>query len=146
MLASEQSHTPPLPELRLDPASLADLDADLAREWLVTNGLGGYALGSICGATTRAYSGLLVAAAHPPTDRAMLVTKVDETVTLADGMLVELGTNEYADGTIAPRGFERLAGFVLEGAVSCFTLRLELGVTLEKRVWMEHGANVTFVQ
>ena len=82
--------TSPLPELRLDWATLGDLDADLAREWLVTNGLGGYALGSVCGATTRAYSGLLVAAVRPPTERAVLVAKVDETVTLAGVLLDHL--------------------------------------------------------
>lgn len=136
----------PLPELRLDAATLGDLDADLAREWLVTNGLGGYAMGSICGTTTRAYHGLLVAAVHPPVGRVMLVTKVDETVIVPGRPSVELGTNEYADGTISPRGFERLTGFVLEGLVPCFTYRLDDGAEIEKRVWMEHGANVTFVR
>ncbi|WIG58578.1 MAG: Putative glycogen debranching enzyme, archaeal type, TIGR01561 [Ktedonobacterales bacterium] len=141
------SPTPsPLPELRLDPATLSDLDADLAREWLVTNGLGGYALGSVCGATTRAYSGLLVAAVRPPTERAVLVAKVDETATLAGGSVIALGTNEYADGTIYPRGYERLAGFALDGSIPRWTYRLGDGMTLEKRVWMEHGYNITFVQ
>lgn len=135
-----------LPILALDPATLADLDADLDREWLVTNGLGGYAMGSICGATTRSYHGLLVAAVRPPVDRAVLVTKVDETVTTAGGTPLALGTNEYAGGVVDPRGFERLAGFALEGLVPCFTYRLSGGATLEKRVWMAHGHNITFVQ
>ena len=97
-----------LPQLTLDPGTLAGLDADLDREWLVTNGLGGYALGSVSGATTRCYSGLLVAAVRPPTERAMLVAKIDEVVTLPGADPLALGTNEYADGTIYPRGFERL--------------------------------------
>lgn len=134
-----------LPTLTLDPATLGDLDADLSREWLVTNGLGGYAMGSICGATTRSYHGLLVAATRSPTDRAVLITKIDETVTLADGSTIELGTNEYADGTIAPRGYERLAGFALEGSIPHFTYALGSGATLEKRVWMEHNCNLTYV-
>jgi predicted glycogen debranching enzyme len=138
--------TPPLPTLALDPATLADLDADLAREWLVTNGLGGYAMGTLCGATTRSYHGLLVAAVRPPVDRAVLITKVDEMLSTAEGATLELGTNEYADGTIAPRGFERLSGFALEGLVPCWTYRVGPRATLEKRVWMEHGHNVTFVQ
>ena len=71
---SDALETRGLPVLALDPASLGDLEADLDREWLVTNGLGGYALGTICGATTRAYSGYLVAAVHPPVERAVLVT------------------------------------------------------------------------
>lgn len=143
---SDASPAPSLPTLRLDPDTLGDLNADLTREWLVTNGLGGYAMGSVCGATTRAYHGLLVAAVRPPAERSVLVTKIDETVTLAAGAPVALGTNEYADGTIAPRGFERLAGFALEGLLPCFTYRVGAGLALEKRVWMEYGANVTFVR
>jgi glycogen debranching enzyme len=138
-----------LPTLTPDPATLADLDAELGREWLVANGLGGYALGSVCGATTRSYSGLLVAAVRPPTERAVLVAKVDEVVTLADGTALALGTNEYADGTIYPRGFERLADFTLEGQLPRWRFRLAdcpENAVLEKRVWMEHGRNLTFVQ
>jgi glycogen debranching enzyme len=134
-----------LPTLALDPATLADLDADLSREWLVTNGLGGYALGSVSGATTRCYSGLLVAAVRPPTERAVLVAKLDEVVSLPDGVTLALGTNEYADGTIYPRGFERLESFDLEGLIPHWRYRLTPGATLEKRVWMEHGANLTYV-
>ncbi|HEV2456807.1 MAG TPA: amylo-alpha-1,6-glucosidase [Ktedonobacterales bacterium] len=134
-----------LPQLSLDPGSLADRDADLSREWLLTNGLGGYALGTICGATTRAYHGLLVAAVRPPVDRAVLVAKIDETVTLPGGAILRLGTNEYADATIYPRGFTLLSGFRLEGTVPCFTYRLAPDTALEKRIWMEHGHNITLV-
>jgi len=135
-----------LPTLALDPATLADRDGDLAREWLVTNGLGGYALGTLCGATTRSYDGLLVAATRPPVERRVLVAKLEEVVTLADGTTVELGTNEWADGTIAPRGYQRLVGFALEGSIPRWTFRLGDGATLEKRLWMEHGQNLTYVQ
>ena len=55
----------------------------LDREWFVTNGLGGYAAGSVVGGTTRSYHGLLVAALRPPVERDVLVTKIDETVELA---------------------------------------------------------------
>jgi glycogen debranching enzyme len=138
-----------LPTLALDPATLAVMDADLGREWLIANGLGGYALGSACGAATRSYSGLLVAAVRPPTERAVLVAKVDEIVTLPNGTALALGTNEYADGTIYPRGFEHLADFALEGQLPRWRFRLadrpEVAA-LEKRVWMEHGRNLTFVQ
>ena len=135
-----------LPALALDPATLASLDADLDREWLVTNGLGGYAMGSVCGATTRSYHGLLVAAVRPPVDRAVLVTKVDETVTTASVASLALGTDEYAGGVVEPRGFERLAGFALEGLIPRFSYLLSGSATLEKRVWMAHGYNITFVQ
>src|SRR5712692_7086106 len=72
----------------------ADVQAGLDHEWLVTNGLGGYAAGSILGATTRSYHGLLVAALRPPVERTVLVTKIDEELEL-DGQLLKLGVNEY---------------------------------------------------
>ena len=53
------------------------------REWLVTNGIGGFASGTIAGTLTRRYHGLLLAALHPPNDRFLLVTKFDETATYA---------------------------------------------------------------
>jgi len=134
------------PTLALAPASLANLDADLTREWLVTNGLGGYAMGTVAGATTRSYHGWLVAALTPPLGRTMLVTKADETVRLADGSVIALGTNEYADGTIDPRGFERLTAFALEGLIPCATYWLGAGATLTRRLWMERGYNLTYAQ
>jgi len=137
---------PALPTLALAPASLANLDADLTREWLVANGLGGYAMGTVAGATTRSYHGWLVAALAPPLGRTTLVTKADETVRLADRSEIALGTNEYADGTINPRGFERLTAFALEGLIPCATYWLGAGATLTRRLWMEHGHNLTYVQ
>jgi predicted glycogen debranching enzyme len=135
-----------LPTLALDPATLGDLDADLDREWLMTNGLGGYAMGSVCGATTRAYHGLLVAAVRPPVDRVVLVAKVDEVVSFGNGEAVALGTNEWASGATAPEGYRLLAGFALEGLVPCFTYRLAGDATLDKRIWMEQGHNLSYLQ
>lgn len=132
--------------LTLDPTSLTNLDADLDREWLVTNGLGGYALGTLAGATTRAYHGLLVAAVSGPSERRMLVAKVDEVVTLASGQSVELGTNEWASGAITPQGYQRLLGFALDARIPRWTYQLADGLSLDKQVWMEHGQNLTFVR
>src|SRR5216683_6457942 len=75
----------------------SDVQAGLDHEWLITNGLGGYAAGSIVGATTRSYHGLLVAALRPPVERVVLVTKIDETVELPDKSVLKLGVNEYQD-------------------------------------------------
>jgi predicted glycogen debranching enzyme len=135
-----------LPTLALTPAAFGALDDALAHEWLVTNGIGGYAMGTLAGATTRCYHGYLIAAPRATQERVALVTKMDEQATLADGEQIALGTNEYRDGTIDPRGFERLAGFALEGLIPCVSFHLADGLALEKRLWMEHGANVTFVQ
>ena len=81
-----------------------DMNASLDHEWLVTNGIGGYASGAISGATTRCYHGLLVASLHPPVERTVMVTKVDEELLLPDGRSFSLGVNEYQGGVIDPRG------------------------------------------
>jgi predicted glycogen debranching enzyme len=118
----------------------------LDHEWFVTNGLGGYAVGSVVGGTTRSYHGLLVAALRPPVERDVLITKIDETVELADGKVLKLGVNEYRDGTIDPQGYNYLETFSLEADVPCFRYRLDENSVLEKRVWMEYGQNTTYVQ
>lgn len=123
-----------------------DVQAGLNHEWLVTNGLGGYAAGSLVGATTRCYHGLLVAALRPPVERTVLVAKLDEEVTLPDGQTLKLGVNEYQDGTIDPQGYNYLERVSLEGDVPCFIYRLNETLTLEKRIWMEYGQNTTYVQ
>ncbi len=123
-----------------------DVQAGLNHEWLVTNGLGGYAAGSLVGATTRCYHGLLVAALRPPVERTVLVTKLDEEVTLPDGQMLKLGVNEYQDGRIDPQGYDYLEMVLLEGDVPCFIYRLSETLTLEKRIWMEYGHNTTCVQ
>src|SRR5438105_3795944 len=126
--------------------SCANVQVGLDREWLVTNGLGGYAACSIAGATTRSYHGLLVAALRPPVERTVLVTKIDEEVELPGGQQLKLGVNEYHDGTIDPQGYQYLESVSLEGDMLYFIYRLEDNLTLHKRVWMEYGQNTTYVQ
>ncbi len=127
-------------------AICSKVQAGLDHEWLVTNGLGGYAAGSLVGATTRSYHGLLVAALRPPLERTVLVTKIDEEVAFADGQLLKLGVNEYHDGTIDPQGYRYLKSVTLEGDIVCFTYYLGDDLTLRKRVWMEYEQNTTYVQ
>ncbi|MEA2274290.1 MAG: hypothetical protein QOI98_2998, partial [Solirubrobacteraceae bacterium] len=78
-------------------------------EWLETNGLGGWASATVAGANTRRYHGLLVAATRPPVGRIVLLSKLDERVTV-DGASFELSSNQYP-GAIHPRGFEQLVSF-----------------------------------
>lgn len=80
-----------------------------SKEWIVTNGLGSYASSTICGCNTRRYHGLLVASYNPPTDRKVLVSKIDETVYAGDA-IYELGTNQFGD-VINPDGFKLITGF-----------------------------------
>jgi predicted glycogen debranching enzyme len=83
------------------------------REWLSTNGLGGYASGTVCGANTRRYHGLLVAALNPPSQRTVLLSRIDETV-VRDAQRYELAVNFWASGDVAPQGHRHLASFGLD--------------------------------
>ncbi len=132
--------------LFVGPDICKNVQAGLDHEWYVTNGLGGYAAGSLVGATTRSYHGLLVAALRPPVERDVLITKIDETIELLDKRTLKLGVNEYHDGTIDPQGYNYLDTFSLEADVPCFRYRLDEHFTLEKRIWMEYGQNTTYVQ
>src|SRR5215469_1446280 len=114
------------------------------REWLVTNGIGGFAAGTLCLMNTRRYHGLLFAALRPPVDRVALVAKLDVTARYG-GARVPLATSEFADGTIAPRGFSQLESFRLEGLIPVWTW-LIADARVEQRLWMQHGANTTYVE
>jgi predicted glycogen debranching enzyme len=129
--------------MKLSRADFATPDVALAREWLVTNGLGGFASGTVAQANTRRYHGLLVAALRPPVDRVVMVSKLDAAATYR-GQRFELATNEYADATLAPRGFERLSEFRLEGTIPVWTFALA-DALIEQRVWMVNGKNTTHV-
>ena len=133
-------------DLSLGPDICKNVQAGLDHEWYVTNGFGGYAAGSLIGATTRSYHGLLVAALCPPVERDVLITKIDEAIELPDKRVLKLGVNEYRDGTIDPQGYNYFDTFSLEADVPCFRYRLGENITLEKRIWMEYGQNTTYVQ
>jgi hypothetical protein len=124
-----------------------NLEAVLQREWLLTNGLGSYASGTVAGANTRRYQGLLVAALRPPVARTVMVAKVDEEVEY-DQRTFYLGTNEYQDGTIHPGGFVHLESFALEDGLPVFLYRIggPNDLMLEKRLWMEHGQQTTYLR
>ncbi len=120
-----------------------DLSAAVRREWLVTNGLGGYASGSLSGINTRRYHGLLVAALEPPVARTVLVGGLIEHATYA-GDTISLSAHEYVDGTVDPQGFRHLQSFRLEGTLPVWTFAVA-DALLERRVWMAHRANTTYV-
>ena len=114
------------------------------REWLVTNGLGGYASGTVAGVLTRRYHGLLIAALQPPVGRTLLLTKLDETATY-DGRAYPLFANRWRDGELEPEGYQHLERFHLEGTTPVWTFACA-DALLEKRVWMEQGANTTYIR
>ena len=128
----------------LEATVLHDLDSAIQREWLVTNGIGGYASGTVTGINTRRYHGLLVAALNPPLGRSVLLAKIDETVTVGD-QTYEIGANEYHPDVIHPQGFALLDSVHLEGQVPVFRYRVGESL-LEKHIWMEHGQNTTYIR
>src|SRR2546430_1734717 len=120
------------------------LEAGEAREWLVTNGIGGFASGTIAGSNTRRYHGLLIAALQPPVGRMQLVAGLDEVVRYND-VEFALSTHQWASGALEPKGFLNIESFHLDGATPVWAYVLG-EVLLEKRVWMEQGENTTYVQ
>ncbi|MBI3626127.1 MAG: glycogen debranching enzyme family protein, partial [Candidatus Rokubacteria bacterium] len=114
-----------------------------SREWLCANGIGGYASGTVAGTLTRRYHGLLVAALKPPLGRTLLVAKVDDSAEYA-GAERPLFVNRWQDGTVEPHGYRQLERFGLSGTTPVWTYACADAV-VEKRLWMEHGANTTYV-
>ena len=127
-----------------------DLSVAMKREWLVTNGIGGFASGTVANMLTRRYHGLLMAALKPPLGRTLLLSKLDETAEY-DGIYPDSGrfyplfTNRWEDGTIEGNGHIHIDRFHLEGTTPVWTFALA-NALLEKRVWMQPGANTTYIQ
>ena len=141
---SAKKDTPQNTEVQFGREICGVLDVAEQREWLVTNGIGGFASGTVSGNLTRRYHGLLVAALQPPVGRMQLVAKLDE-IARYDGADYALGTNRWGGGAIEPQGYVHIESFRLEGTMPVW--RFAIGdAILEKRVWMRHGENTTYVQ
>ncbi|HEY3658161.1 MAG TPA: amylo-alpha-1,6-glucosidase [Steroidobacteraceae bacterium] len=110
----------------------------------MTNGLGGYACGTVAGANTRRYHAFLMASLKPPVERMLLVAKVDLSVRYL-GEIYHLSPNEYAGGTVDPRGFVHLESFTVSDGVPvwCFGVADAL---LEQRIFMAPGANTSYLR
>ncbi|HEY9816213.1 MAG TPA: glycogen debranching enzyme N-terminal domain-containing protein, partial [Candidatus Obscuribacterales bacterium] len=113
------------------------------REWLVTNGIGGYASGTVAGLLTRRYHGVLIAALNPPVRRTLLVTQLSETLEY-DSNYFPLHTSRWTNEQVDPTGYNHIQQFALEGSIPTWTFACA-DVLLEKRIWMEQGANTTYV-
>lgn len=118
-------------------------DDALTREWLVTNGIGGYASSSVLGANTRRYHGLLVASFPPPLERQITLSKVDEELVI-DKRYYSLGTNEYHGDVVHPDGFRLLESFRLDNGIPTYEYRIAY-VKLTKQVWMEQGKDTVYI-
>lgn len=113
-------------------------------EWLVTNGLGGYASGSLSGVITRRYHGYLVAALPAPFGRVMMLNELGERLEFPDGRAVQLSGEERAGCPVRLEAMEYLSEFRLDSGTPVW--RYEVGgIAFEKRVVLPHGQNTIFV-
>ncbi len=116
----------------------------LSREWLVTNGLGGYASGTVSGAITRKYHGLLIAALPVPHGRMVMWSHVSEFLRFDDDDVISLGAEERAGGQLDLRSADYLHEFRLEDGLPVWTYHVR-DLVLEKRVLMLHLQNTVHV-
>lgn len=129
--------------IRFGRAICGDLIQAERREWWLANGLGGYAAGTIAGTLTRCYHGLLIAPVKPPLGRLLVLAKAD--ATLVDGeQRWPLFSNRWSGGMIEPSGHVHIESFYLEGRLPVWRYAIG-GRHLEARIWMEHGANTTYL-
>ena len=123
----------------------ADIIEFVDREWLVTNGLGGYASASLAALPTRKYHGVLVAALANPLGRVVMLNHLVERVTLADGTTATLSAAEWADGRLLDAaGVRLLPEFRLEAGLPVWVYRVGAGdaaATIEKRLLMPYRQN-----
>ena len=119
-------------------------EAGLNCEWLVTNGLGGYASGTLSGVITRRYHGYLVAALPAPFGRVMMLNELTERLELPGGRFVQLSGEERGGDPVKLDAMDYISEFRLEGGVPVW--RYEIGsIVIEKRLVMPHGQNTSFI-
>src|SRR5215510_4612473 len=125
-----------------DESVCGNLELASRREWLETNGIGGFAASTITGMNTRRYHGLLVAATKPPVGRMVLLSKFEETLVSGDRRF-ELSCNRYP-GVVHPQGYVFLKQFRRD-PFPVFVYEVD-GLELEKSVFMVEGENTTVIQ
>jgi glycogen debranching enzyme len=110
----------------------------------VTNGLGGFACGTVSGANTRRYHGFLVASLSPPVERTLLVAKVELGVRYL-GVDTDLSSNEFAGGTISGQGFVHLQSFAVQDGIPTWRYAVA-DALIEQRIFMAPGANTSYLR
>ena len=125
-------------------ADTGDAELMLRREWLVTNGLGGFASGTVACVPTRRHHGLLVAALPTPLGRTIMLNHLSEWVRMPDGTRYQIGGQDHTGGTLEWPGAQYLREFRLEEGLPVWHYQFG-GATLEKRVLMLHKQNTSHV-
>jgi predicted glycogen debranching enzyme len=128
--------------INFDKTICGDFLESTSREWLETNGIGGFASGTISGANTRRYHGLLTPATRPPLGRITMLSKFEETL-IVEGNRYELSTNQFPK-TVVPQGFRFIKFFTLN-PFPTWVYEIN-GIEIEKKVFMIHGSNSTVLQ
>ena len=119
-----------------------NIDELFDQEFLITNGIGGYASASISFANTRKYHGLLISTSNPPTERNVIVHKLEERL-IVDGKIVELSTNKFGD-TVAPQGYHFLESFERQ-PIAKWAYKAD-SWSLDKEIMMVPNSNTTIVR
>ena len=130
-----------LPSINFSQTILSNFAEAIGKEWIITNGLGGYASSTVLGINTRKYHGLLVAAYHPPGDRRICLAKLDEEI-LVGKNIYPLGANEFQNG-IFPKGH----AFLKEFSISPFPKYVYAvqDVEVQKTIFMPHEKNAAVI-
>ena len=128
--------------IQFDESICRDLDLACRREWLETNGIGGFASSTIIGLNTRRYHGLLVGATKPPVGRMVLLSKIEETLVI-DGRRFDLSCNCYP-GVVYPQGYALLKQF-RQDPFPVFVYEVE-GLEIEKSIFLVDGENTAVIQ
>jgi len=110
----------------------------------VTNGLGGFACGTVAGANTRRYHGFLMASLRPPVERTLLVAKIESSVRYL-ATETDLSANEFAGGAISGQGFIHLESFTVEDGIPVWRYAVA-DALLEQRIFMAPGANTSYLR
>lgn len=117
-----------------------NFEEGIEKEWIITNGIGGFASSTIIGANTRRYHGLLIAPLTPPARRHLILSKVDESIEI-DGTKYDLYTNVCKN--YISQGYKYLKSFEKE-YIPIYTYEVE-DVTIKKYICMEYGKNTVVV-
>ena len=126
------------------PGGSKETEPLLTREWLVTNGLGGYASGTVGGLITRGFHGYLIAALPAPLGRTMMFNDLVEQIKLPDGRTLQLCGEERMNAPVQLHGADVLSEFRLDMGLPVWRYKLD-GFVLEKRLMLPHGQNTVYV-
>ena len=130
----------PLRRIAWPPTRSPDPESLVTREWLVTNGLGGHASGTVPGVITRRYHGLLIAALPAPLGRVVMLSHVAEQLRFGDGHCIEIGGREQSGDAPDAHGTGYLTEFRLEAGLPVWRYDVE-GLVIEKRLFLPHMQN-----